>query len=84
MLDAVVNFYAVPENSRVPSGSFRACGAYFRSGELDLCSDEPDWIEPPGSYLTVDFLGAISPDGSYFAGDVIGNTGCTTFHATRQ
>lgn len=84
LVDGLVEFYAVPENPNVPSGSLHARGAYFRSGELNVYSDESDWIERPETYNTVDFIGAVSPDLTYFAGDVEGNRYCKTFYVERD
>jgi hypothetical protein len=50
-VDATYDFYAVPENPDVPSGSYRMEGTY-NQGEMVLHGTE--WVEQPEGYIMVD------------------------------
>lgn len=82
-LTGTFEFYAVPENPDVPSGSFHLAGTYT-GGELTLIGT--DWIDRPGNYITVDLQAdapGITPD--HITGTVTpsdGTPGCTTFTVT--
>jgi hypothetical protein len=83
-LTGIFDFFAVPENPRVPSGSFNLIGSYA-DGELELLGAE--WIERPGNYITVDLhavAAGIGPD--HMTGTVApsdGSSGCSTFTVDR-
>jgi hypothetical protein len=74
---ATYEFYEVPENPGVPSGSFRMTGTYD-SGRLALQGDE--WIEQPEGYGMVGYESndELGVDPHHLFGTVIGD-GCTLF-----
>jgi hypothetical protein len=74
---ATYEFYAVPENPGVPSGSFRMTGTYD-GGKLALQGSE--WIEQPPGYLMVDYVSNPNKgiDPHHLFGGVQG-AGCTLF-----
>jgi hypothetical protein len=79
---ATYEFYEVPENPGVPSGSFRMAGTY-EAGQLRL--DGTEWIEQPPGYGMVGYesntdLG-IDPDRIF--GTVTGAPGCNVFEMNR-
>jgi hypothetical protein len=74
---ATYEFYEVPENPGVPSGSFRMTGTYD-SGRLTLQGDE--WIEQPEGYSMVGYESNddLGVDPHHMFGTVIAD-GCTLF-----
>lgn len=80
-LRALFHFYAVPRNPPVPTGCFTMRGTRDPSGTITLTQDR--WLHAPPSYLMVDMEGALSPDGTRFAGRITGAPSCTTFDLVR-
>jgi hypothetical protein len=79
-LTATFNFYAVPDNPGVPSGSFTMTGTYSAAG-VALTHDQ--WISQPAGYEMVDLSsGPPIQDGTVLAGSVT-TPGCSTFTVTR-
>jgi hypothetical protein len=76
-LTAVYEFYEVPENPGVPSGSFRMTGTY-NEGQISLQGDE--WLDQPEGYGMVDYESnpALGIDPNRLFGTVLGQ-GCTLF-----
>jgi len=80
-LTGVFNFYEVPSNPGVPTGSYKMTGS-VSSGVLTLHGTE--WIEQPSGYglvglkttLPVEANGAV---GKPLHGEAIEHSGCTTF-----
>ena len=81
-LTATFNFYAVPDNPGVPSGSFTMTGTYSDAG-VDLTHDH--WISQPPGYLMVDLsAGPPTQGGTALSGNVSGPApDCTTFTVTK-
>jgi hypothetical protein len=77
VVSATYEFYAVPENPGVPTGSFRMTGTYD-AGKLSLQGSE--WIDQPPGYLMVDYVSnpALGIDPHHLFGGVQGS-GCTLF-----
>jgi hypothetical protein len=79
-LTATFNFYAVPDNPGVPSGSFTMTGTYSAAG-MNLTPDQ--WIsQPPGWEMVGLSSGPPTEGGTVLAGDVT-TPGCSTFTVTR-
>jgi hypothetical protein len=78
---ATFNFYPVPSNPDVPSGSFGMTGTYSPTGVV-LTQDY--WIHQPPGYIMVNLFGTLQGD-DIFSGDITGaNTaGCTTFSVSK-
>jgi hypothetical protein len=74
-VSAKFDFYPVPSNPGVPSGSFTMSGSYA-SGELRLTQE--NWINQPGGYGMVDLVLNTAPgDDNTLTGTVIGHIpGC--------
>lgn len=83
-LRAVFNFYAVPQNRSVPSGSFTMTGTYSAAG-VHLFRSR--WITQPTGYIMTN-LSADPPagGGTRLTGTVTtpGMTGCTVFAVTKS
>ncbi len=76
-LDATFNFYAVPSNPNVPTGSFAMIGSYTAQGVV-LSPDH--WINEPSGYEMVGLNGGFSSGNqNVLQGQVSDVTGCTTF-----
>ena len=83
-LTATFNFYAVPDNPLVPSGSFTMAGTYSAAG-LDL--RQSHWISQPAGYLMVDLsAGPPTEGGTVLSGNVAApvHPGCATFTVTKS
>ena len=79
-LTATFNFYALPGNPGVPSGSFTMTGTYSAAG-VDLTQDQ--WISQPAGYEMVNLSsGPPAPNGTVLAGSIT-TPGCSTFTVTR-
>jgi hypothetical protein len=79
-LSAVFNFYAVPDNPGVPSGSFSLTGTYSAAG-VNLTPDQ--WIsQPPGWEMVGLSAGLPTQDGTVLSGNVT-TPGCGTFTVSR-
>lgn len=80
-LTATFNFYPLPNNPSVPSGSFSMTGT-FSPNSVVLNQDQ--WINQPPGYVMVNLVG-VPPSASTptFAGSVLG-PGCTTFSLDRS
>ena len=79
-VEAVFEFYEVPENPGVPSGSYRLEGAYDDHG---LVMEGVEWIERPAGYLMVGLESDFITRPDYFAG-VVTDRSCTAFLLERQ
>jgi hypothetical protein len=80
-LTATFNFYAIPGNPGVPSGSFTTTGTYSAAG-LDL--RQGHWISRPAGYSMLNLnAGPPAKGGTKLNGNVL-YTGCTTFTVTRS
>jgi hypothetical protein len=85
-INAVLDFYAVPSNPSVPSGSGTLQGTYT-AGNLTL-TWQAFTGTPPGGYVGIDLKGSLSGSGSAqtLSGSVTplsGGNACTTFSLTR-
>jgi hypothetical protein len=85
-INAVLDFYAVPSNPSVPSGSGTLHGTYT-AGNLTL-TWQAFTGTPPGGYVGIDLKGSLSGSGSAqtLSGSVTplsGGNACTTFSLTR-
>lgn len=63
------------------SGSFVLRGT-FNPWEDTIVWTAGDWIDQPADYVTIDFIGSISPDRTMMRGDVVGPY-CTGFELRR-
>ena len=85
VVNATFNFYPLPENPSVPTGSFLMEGSYGENGNLIL--NGTDWLEQPTGYRTVNLEGQVSNNFSTFSGQVTSSTGaagCTTFSLSKE
>ncbi len=74
---ALFNFYAVPENPRVPTGCFEMSGLLDRRTRLvDLRAGR--WLLRPFTYVAVDMRGTFDADFTRLTGHIAG-PGCTGF-----
>lgn len=79
-LTATFNFYALPDNPGVPSGSFTMTGTYSAAG-VNLTPGQ--WISQPAGWEMVDLSsGPPVQNGTVLAGSVT-TPGCSTFTVTR-
>ena len=66
-IEAQFRFYALPENSRVPSGAFELTGTYDpKLGVLNLYPSQ--WIEQPEGYDWAGIKAVLEDDGQSLAG----------------
>ena len=78
---ALFNFYAVPENPRVPVGCFEMSGLLDRRTRLlDLRAGR--WLLRPFTYVAVDMRGTFNADFTRLTGRIAG-PGCTGFGLRR-
>lgn len=79
---ALFDFYAVPENPGLPSGSFTMNGRHT-PGRLELVADE--WIEQPPNYVTADVSASFGDLGDdVLSGVLVAPTAaCSTFELTK-
>jgi hypothetical protein len=75
-MNATFNFYAVPSNPRVPSGSFTMTGSYSGKGVV-LTPDH--WISEPPGYEMVGLSGRLAPGNQHELEGQITTSGCGTF-----
>jgi len=75
-LAAVFDFYAVPSNLGVPSGSYTMTGTYSATG---IVLHQDSWINQPSGYGMVDLV-APPPTGDTIQGAVVD---CDTFSVSR-
>jgi len=80
-LTARFDFYAVPGNPDVPSGSFTMAGTYSAAG-LDLTPDY--WISQPPGYSMVGLNSGPPAKGDRILNGDVSYPGCTTFTITRS
>jgi hypothetical protein len=80
-LTATFNFYAVPANPRVQSGSFTMTGTDSHAGMLLTYGH---WIKQPGGYEMVDLSAPPPSDGGDRLSGTVTTSGCTTFTVTRS
>jgi hypothetical protein len=79
-LTATFNFYALPGNPGILSGSFTMTGTYSAAG-VDLTQDQ--WISQPAGYEMVSLSsGPPAPNGTVLTGSIT-TPGCGTFTVTR-
>ena len=80
-LTATFNFYAVPANPRVQSGSFTMTGTDSHAG-MRLAYGH--WIKQPAGYEMVDLSAPPPSDGGDRLSGTVTTSGCTTFTVTRS
>jgi len=81
-LSAVFNFYSLPSNPRVPSGSFQMNGTFNPSTQRVILSPG-DWLSRPLGFTTVGLDGTLDCKADHFSGKVTGGTFCTVFDLSR-
>ena len=80
-LTATFNFYAVPANPGVPSGSFTMTGTYSKTG---MRLTHGHWIRQPAGYEMVDLSAPPPGNGGDRLSGTVTTSGCTTFALTRS
>lgn len=81
-VDARFDFYAVPENPGVPSGSYLMSGTFFSDGSLYL--DPLRWINQPPLYEMVPLRGKVVVKGGQLVYQgTIPWSGCGDFRVVR-
>lgn len=75
-LSAIFNFYAVPSDPGVPSGSFSMTGTYSAAG-VDL--NQSRWIREPAGYVMVNLNAGPPTDGGKVLRGNVSYVGCSTF-----
>jgi len=78
-LKATFEFYAVPSNPGVPTGSAAMTGTV--SG-TKMTMRWQKWLVQPPSYVAVGFSGSVRDAGATLSGTITAS-GCSTFHLTR-
>ena len=82
-VEARFDFYAVPENPGVPSGSYLMIGVLFSDGSLHL--DPLRWIRQPPGYVMVPLRGQVAiEEGQLVYKGSIPVDGCGAFRVVRQ
>jgi eukaryotic-like serine/threonine-protein kinase len=79
-LTATFNFYAVPANPGVPSGSFTMTGTDSHAG---VRLTHGHWIKEPPGYVMVDLTAPAPSDGGTHLRGTVTTSGCTTFTVTK-
>jgi hypothetical protein len=79
-LTATFNFYAVPGNPSVPSGSFTMTGTYSHAG---MHLTHGHWISEPPGYVLVDLSAPAPGNGGALLSGTVTTPGCTTFTVTK-
>ena len=80
-LTATFNFYAVPANPGVPSGSFTMTGTYSQAG---MHLTHGHWISEAAGYEMVDLSAPLASNGGDRLSGTVTTSGCTTFNVTRS
>ena len=80
-LTARFNFYAVPKNPGVPSGSFTMTGTDSAAG---IRLTYGHWISEPAGYEMVDLSGPAPRNGGTLLSGTVTTPGCTTFSVTKS
>ncbi|MGH3151132.1 MAG: hypothetical protein ACRDOB_10415, partial [Streptosporangiaceae bacterium] len=80
-LTAQFNFYAVPANPNVPSGSYTMTGTSSAAG---IHLTHGHWLHEPAGYEMVDLNGPAPRDGGTLLAGTVTTTGCTTFSVTKS
>jgi hypothetical protein len=80
-LTARFNFYAVPANPSVPSGSYTMTGTSSTAG-IHLIPGH--WIHQPAGYEMVDLSGTPPRNGGTLLAGSVTTPGCTTFSVTKS
>ncbi len=81
-VEATFDFYAVPENPGVPSGSYLMTGIFFSDASLHL--DPVRWIRQPPGYVMVPMRGKITEEeGRLVYKGTIPEPGCGAFYVVR-
>jgi hypothetical protein len=79
-LKILFEFYPVPSNSNVPSGSFAMRGSYSGTG---IVFRQDYWISQPSGYEMVDLVGPLPINGDMHGSvESVGNY-CTTYSVRR-
>lgn len=78
LVPATFNFYPLPSNPDVATGSFRMSGELV-DARLVLLAGE--WLDQPPAYRTVDLDGVVGHEARTYSGRVVGVAGsaCATF-----
>lgn len=77
----VFNFYALPENPRVPEGCYQVTGVFnASSGALAIIPGE--WYMRPRRFVSAAFNGTVDERGQNFAGKITGR-GCASVFLSR-
>jgi eukaryotic-like serine/threonine-protein kinase len=79
-LTATFNFYPVPANPGVPSGSYTMTGT-SSAGGVQLTHGH--WIHEPSGYEMVDLSGPAPRNGGTLLSGTVTTSGCTTFSLTK-
>ena len=79
-VESTFEFYDVPENPGVPSGSYRLEGSYADHG---LTMEGVEWIDQPDGYVMVGLESDFITRPDFFAG-VVTDPACTAFLLERQ
>jgi eukaryotic-like serine/threonine-protein kinase len=80
-LTATFNFYAVPANPGVSSGSFTMTGTSSHSG-VHLTYGH--WIKEPAGYMMVDLSAPPASNGGALLSGTVTTPGCTTFSVKKS
>ena len=80
-INATFNFYAVPSNPGVPSGSYAMTGSYSAKGVV-LTPDH--WIREPSGYEMVGLNGRFAPGNQNALEGQVTTAGCGTFSVTKS
>jgi len=82
-IEAQFRFYALPENSRVPSGTFELTGTYDpKLGVLNLYPSQ--WIEHPEGYDWAGIKAVLEDDGSLAGALEIQGCGMVVLHRAEE
>ena len=82
-IEAQFRFYALPENSRVPSGTFELTGTYDpKLGVLNLYPSQ--WIEHPEGYDRAGIKAVLEDDGSLAGALEIQGCGMVVLHRAEE
>ena len=80
-LTATFNFYAVPANPRVASGSFTMTGTDSHAG---VHLTHGHWIKEPAGYMMVDLSAPPASDGGAVLSGTVTTPGCGTFSVKKS
>ena len=80
-IGAVFNFYPIPENPNVKSGSFSLTGQLSMDGSFELTPNR--WIEQPAGYVMVGMSGNINFERKELVGSIT-TSSCSNFQLQKQ